>query len=530
MYQLVIRDATICDGTGTEPYQGDVALRGDRVAATGASGSLEGRELLHASGLVLAPGFIDTHSHSEWALLGDEPPRPKLLQGITTEILGQDGISVAPIPQAAGPDWEGALAGLLGPAPRTSTWPTVEEYCSALSGVPLPVNVAYLVPHGAVRMAGPGLEERRATPAELEAMAKAARAAFRAGAVGLSTGLIYPPCTYAAEEELVALSRVAGEHGSPVVVHLRSEGRQLLESIEEMLRVTAAGPSPLHISHFKLMGKLFQPKLGPALELVEEARARGQAVSADQYPYAAGSTVLTAVLPNWAHAGGAGQLLARLRDPAGREAIARYFTLGLDHWENRALTVGWENVVISQVRTPANRWTEGKHMAEIAAARGLDPVAAVLQLLVEEELAVTMITHYGGEEALGRIASRPWVMPCTDGIYGGRPHPRLWGALPRFFRRFVREEGVLGLSEAVRRATSLPAATFQLEGRGVIRPGAFADLVLLDPEAIADRSTYQEPELMPAGIHMVLVNGKVAAREGAPTGEYAGRVLRRALG
>lgn len=526
MYDWVIRASCVHDGSGRAPGPADVAVRGDRIAAVATPGSLAGDRVVDACGLVLTPGFIDPHSHSEWALLGEEPALPKLLQGITTEILGQDGISVAPIPPAAETDWQGALAGLLGRASRPATWPTVGAYLAALSQASLPVNAAYLVPHGALRMAGPGLEQRPATAAELEAMAAAARQAFQEGAVGLSSGLIYPPCTYAAEEELVTLSGVAGEFLAPLVVHLRSEGKDLLASIQEMLRVTA-GRSPLHISHLKLMGKTYASQLGPSLELLERSRERGQAVTADQYPYTAGSTMLAAVLPDWAHAGGAGQLLARLNDPAGREAIARYFTLGPEQWDNRAFTIGWESVVISRVRGESNRWMEGKHVAAIAAARGMDPVQAVLQLLAEEELAVTMITHYGGEEFLLRIAACPWVMPCTDGIYGGRPHPRLWGALPRFFRRFVREERVLGWAEAVRRATSFPAATFRLQGRGVIQPGAYADLVLLDPDHLCDRSTYEEPELAPAGIHAVWVNGRLAAKDGRATGEWGGRALLR---
>jgi N-acyl-D-amino-acid deacylase len=524
MYDWVIRASSVYDGSGRAPSPADVAIQGDRIAAVAAPGSLAGDRVVDGGGLALTPGFIDPHSHSEWALLLGNPPRPKLLQGITTEILGQDGISVAPIPPAAGTDWQGALSGLLGQSPHPATWPTVGAYLAALSQASLPVNAAYLVPHGALRMAGPGLEQRPATASELEAMAVSAREAFREGAVGLSTGLIYPPCTYAGETELVTLSGVAGEFSAPLVVHLRSEGKDLLASIQEMLRVTA-GRSPLHISHLKLMGKTFASQLGPALELLEKSRDRGQAITADQYPYTAGSTMLAAVLPDWAHAGGAGQLLARLNDPAGREAIARYFTLGPEEWDNRAFTIGWESVVISSVRGEANRWMEGKHVADIAVARGMDPVQAVLQLLVEEELAVTMITHYGGEEFLLRIASRPWVMPCTDGIYGGRPHPRLWGALPRFFRRFVREERVLGWAGAVRRATSLPAATFRLKGRGAIQPGFFADLVLLDPENLSDRSTYEEPELAPTGIHAVWVNGRLAVQDGRTTGEWGGRPL-----
>ncbi|HAI20489.1 MAG TPA: D-aminoacylase [Clostridiales bacterium UBA8153] len=526
MYDLVIRASLVYDGSGSAPGPADVAIKEDRIAAVAAPGSLAGDQVVDAYGLALTPGLIDPHSHSEWALLEGKPPLPKLLQGITTEILGQDGISVAPIPAAAAGDWQGALAGLLGQAPHPATWPTVGAYLAALARASLPVNAAYLVPHGALRMAGPGPEQRPATAGELEAMAGAARQAFREGAVGLSTGLIYPPCTYASEEELVMLAGVVGEFMAPLVVHLRSEGKDLLASVQEMLRVTI-GRSPLHISHLKLMGKTYASQLGPALELLERSRDRGHAITADQYPYTAGSTMLAAVLPEWAHAGGAGQLLARLHDPAQRETIARYFTLGPEQWDNRAFTIGWESIVISSVRRDSNRWMEGKHVAEIAAARGLDPVQAVLQLLAEEELAVTMITHYGGEDFLSHIASRSWVMPCTDGIYGGRPHPRLYGAFPRFFRRFVREEPVLGWAAAVRRATSLPAATFRLKGRGLIRPGCFADLVLFDPAKLSDRSTYEEPEQAPAGIYAVWVNGRLAVQEGRATGEWGGRALLR---
>jgi N-acyl-D-amino-acid deacylase len=219
--------------------------------------------------------------------------------------------------------------------------------------------------------------------------------------------------------------------------------------------------------------------------------------------------------------------LARLRDPGERGRIAHYFTLGPEVWENRALTVGWENIWVSQVQSAANKWVEGMSVAEAAARRGQDPVDTVLDLLVEEELAVTMITFYGAEAEASEIAARPWVMPCSDGIYGGKPHPRLWGAFPRFFRRFVRKERRVEMVEAVRRATSLPARTFGLVGRGVIAVGAWADLVLFDPELLGDRATYAEPELPPAGIEAVLVNGELVVESGRLTGAASGRVVRR---
>jgi N-acyl-D-amino-acid deacylase len=525
LLDIIIRGGTVYDGTGRGCARVDVGVQGESIACIGDLSEQEAGTIIDASQMTVTPGFIDTHSHSDLRLLHSPPPDTKLLQGVTTEVLGQDGLSVAPITSKDIPLFGRMLAGLLGEHEGDWPWRTTAEYLDALDRHGLPLNVGYLVPHGPIRTRFLGMEDRHAQGCEVEGMKAAIAEAFDQGGVGLSTGLIYPPCSYAGEDELAELCRIPAERGLPFVVHMRNEGMRILDSIDEMIRVARRSGVHLHISHLKVFGKSVWDKTGEVLETLARARHEGVRVTADQYPYSAGCTVLTAVLPTWTLAGGTEALLARLKDPATREELKRWFTMSEESWDNRASIVGWDNVVVTWVKSLANKPVEGKSITEIARMRGESTEDTVLNLLIEENLAVTQITFYGTEETITPFMQDPWVMICTDGIYGGRPHPRLHGSFPRFVGRYVRDAGLLGMAEAVRKMTSLPASTFRLQRRGLIKEGYAADIAVFDQGAVVDNATFEAPENPPTGVMWVLVNGHPVVEHGRYNGKTPGRAL-----
>ena len=507
MLDIVIKGGEVFDGLGRGPARVDVGIKGDRIVSIGDLSHEEAKKTIDATGKVVAPGFIDAHSHSDLRLLYGESPTVKITQGVTTEILGQDGLSVAPITQKDIPLYRKMLAGLLGDPDIDWDWRSVSDYLGRLNRHGMPLNAGYLVPHGPIRTMAMGMDDRHATRAELDAMHPALEEAIRQGGCGFSTGLIYPPCSYASTEELIDLCKVAARHDIAFIVHMRNEGYMIMDSVDEMLRVAKESGVHLHISHLKVFGQSVWGKTGEILEKLALARQAGARITADQYPYYAGCTVLTAVLPTWTLAGGTEALLARLQDKQVRAKLKEEFKLGEDIWDNRATSVGWENVVVSWVKSEKNKRFEGKNVVEIAEMRGQDPEDAVCDLLVEENLAVTQITFYGTEETIAPIMKDPWVMFCTDGIYGGKPHPRLYGSFPRILGKYVREEGLLSLGEAIRKMTSLPASTFRLPLIGTIKENFKADVTVFDPATIIDKATYDAPETESTGIQWVIVNG-----------------------
>jgi len=507
---LRIINGLVVDGMGGEPFPGGVGIRNGRIAVVGRSELPEAARTLDAQGGVIAPGFIDMHSHSDLRLLVGDPPTAKVAQGITTEVLGQDGLGVAPVTAQTAPVLAGLTPGLLGPLPLERwTWRSFADYLAELERADLPNNQLVLVSHGALRLLTVGPTDRPATPQELAEMQALLREALAAGAPGFSTGLIYPPAAYAPTEELLALTRVVAAHDGVFVVHLRDEGYRLLTALQEALTVCREAGCRLHISHLKAHGRASWHLLPRALEMLAAARASGLTITCDRYPYLAGSTVLSSVLPHWVLDGGPAACLHRLRNPAERSRIRQWFTYGPEVWNNQALGIGWENIVVSSVASHRNRWVQGLSVAEIAAERGVDPVDAVCDLLAEEELSVTMISHYGCEENLEAIYRLPYATVGSDGIFGGQPHPRLWGSYPRFFGRYVRDRGLLTLAEAVRRVSALPAEVLRLRDRGILAAGMAADIVVFDPARIRDRATYDAPEQPPAGISAVVVNGRL---------------------
>jgi N-acyl-D-amino-acid deacylase len=530
LHQVVLRGASVVDGTGAAARRADVAVDADRIAAV--LPTLRGHLEIDCGGLIVAPGFIDTHSHSDLYVFADPGLGMKVRQGVTTELLGQDGISVAPVRREHVAITRRLLAGLDGDPPEAGwDWTTVQDYLRSLEAARPTPDLAYLVPHGALRTFAMGPDDREPTGAELATMEAELARALAQGAYGLSTGLIYPPCCYAKTEELVALGRVLARSGDvPIVVHMRSESDAILEATDEMIGVATRSGCKLHISHFKIAGRYNAPKADALLARIAAAQARGVRITCDQYPYAAGSTLLGAILPPWAHDGGADMTIKRLGDPSVRARMRAEMLEEHDcAWDNFWKWTGPSGITISQI--PSGRRQELLGKSLLAAAREVghaDPLEMALDLLRDEALGVGMVSHSQDEAIVDRFLTLPFVNVCTDALLGGRPHPRAYGTYPRLLGRYVRERQVLTVEEAVRKMTSQAARAFGFHDVGVVAPGMRANLVAFDPLTVIDTATFQEPIAYPVGIEHVLVGGRQVVARGELRRELSsGQVMRR---
>ncbi|MGP4081565.1 N-acyl-D-amino-acid deacylase family protein [Pseudalkalibacillus sp. R45] len=524
MYDLIIKGGKVFDGTGNPWTNYDIGIKEGVIEKLGNLSGEKAAVEIRADGLAVTPGFIDTHVHSDLLCTKPEIHKIKVLQGVTTELFGQDGISVAPVSEETKPLWQKQLKGLNGDIGDWQ-WETVEEYLDFLERSTIAGNATYLVPHGAVRTLVMGFEGRTATKDEMEQMRNLVEEGMKQGAVGVSSGLVYPPNVFSDKEELIAICKGAAKYDGCFVVHIRNESNLSLEALDEVIDVARQSGVRLHVSHFKVAGKINRDKFEKALEKMDAGRREGIEITFDQYPYTAGSTVFHAILPPWMHSGGTEEMIERLKDPAIRKRIKEDLANKVDY-ENWAYNCGWENITITAVSTEQNRWVEGKNMVEIAKARDVEPAEAAFDLLIEENAGVTMIVHWGNEEDVIFGMRHPLQIVGSDGIFGGKPHPRLYGTYPRVLGRFVREKQALTLEEAIRRMTGAPAQLLRLKDRGIIREGYAADLVVFNPDTVIDNATYDEPLKEPEGIEHVIVNGAVAVKDGIFTGETAGKVIR----
>lgn len=521
MLDLLLKNGVIVDGSGEPRFTGDVGVKDGLITSLGEVDD-DAKEVLDVSGCVVSPGFIDTHSHSDLFLIHEPSALPKIMQGITTEIVGQDGLGEAPIRPELVEEWRRYLSGLNGDPPIDWSWESMKGYLDALESARTSVNVVSLVGHGNLRLLAVGMEDRKPTADELDEMKRLLRESLSDGAIGMSTGLIYAPCVYADTSELTELCKVVAEYSGVFVVHMRNEGDELLESIDEVMTITRGSGVHTHISHFKASGERNWEKSKDALSKLDEAVQEGLDVSYDQYPYTAGSTFLSSLLPIWVHDGGVDKLLERLNDPEIRDRIRTEYGERIEGGR----TTGWDRVLVTYVETEANKTIEGNSLEEIGVKRGQPPVDALMDIVLEERNMASMASFSMSENDVERIMSHQLGMICTDGLLLGKPHPRAYGAFPRVLGRYVRERGVQSLEEAVRRMTSYPSRIFNLGKRGVIRENFIADLVVFLPDKIIDTSTYEAPRKHPEGVKHVIVAGKVAVRNGEYSGERNGEVIR----
>lgn len=489
-YDFLIRGGTVIDGSGRPGLVADVGIQGDRIVAVGALAG-DAKQTIDAAERAIAPGFIDVHSRDDFALLDRPLCDFKLMQGVTTEVIGNCGFGAAPASTAYKDFLRSFGALLFGPLGDFS-WEATDEFYHALEASPASLNVAALIPHAAVRYAVLGAKNRAPSSQELARMQELVREGMEAGAVGLSTGLFYIPGAYAKTEEVIALAQVVAEYGGLYATHMRDEADHLLDSINETLRIGEAAGVPVQTSHHKAMGRKNWGKVVESLALVEQARARGIDATSDAYPYTAGSTALSALVQ-----GGA-----------------------LEH-------VTPADVLIAS--TPHRHEYEGKTLEDMCRLTGKPLQETVAELLAQEGEGIVAVIFAMDEADVRRVLAHPTTMIGSDGIPSleGKPHPRLYGTFARVLGTYAREERLLSLEDAVFRMTGLPAQKFRLTDRGLIREGAYADLVVFDPQVIAEAGTYQEPRRYPPGIDYVVVNGKVTADHGRHTGERNGRMLRR---
>jgi N-acyl-D-amino-acid deacylase len=524
---VLLSGGRVIDGAGNPWFRADVGVRGGRVVAVGRTDEPAGR-VIDADGLVVCPGFIDMHTHSDIQLLAHPAHEAKVHQGVTLDVIGQDGLAYAPVTDEVLTHLRVQLAGWNDDPPGFDwSWRSVAEYLDRFERQRVAINVAYLVPHGTVRMVAMGLDDRGPSDSELIEMKRLVRAGLDEGAVGISTGLTYAPCMYASDDELVELCSVLRETGGYYTPHHRNYGLHALEAYRDCIEVVRRAGVPLHYAHAHLGFEVNRGKAPELLALIDAARAEGIDVTMDTYPYLAGATYLHAYLPGWVHAGGPEAAIERLRDPALRERIrVELEETGSDGFHD--VPIDWAAIVISGVRREGNRRFVGQSVADAASAVGEAPADFYCELLADEELGAASIAHIGNEENVRTIMTHPAHMAGSDGILvGERPHPRSFGTFPRYLGVYVRELGILTWEQAIRKMTSLPAQRLGLPDRGLVRPGMAADLVCFDPETVRDAATYEEPQQLPVGIPYVAVNGRLVVDGGRHTGDLPGRALRR---
>lgn len=524
MLDILIKNGKVFDGTRNPYTWQDIGIKDGKIVSVKRNLNMEATTVIDATGLAVSPGFIDPHVHSDLLITKPEIHAIKVKKGVTTELLGQDGISVAPVTSATKPLWQAQLKGLNGDI-GDWPWESVASYLHYLSETKSLTNAAFLVPHGNIRTMVMGFENRFATEEERIAMRKLAEQGMEEGAVGFSSGLVYPPNSFSDTAELIEICKGVAKYDGCFVVHMRNESHNILIAVEEMLEVARESGVRLHISHFKVMGLRNRALFAEVLAKMEVAREEGIEVTFDQYPYTAGSTVFHAILPPWVHDGGTEKMLARLRDHEEREKIKADFLTNLDY-ENWVYNCGWKNIVLSSIGADDYKEYEGKSVQDIAAMVGQEEADLAFDLLLKANGDVTMIGHWGVEEDITKAMQSPYHMVGSDSIFGGKPHPRLSGTQPRILGRYVRELNVLTLEEAIHHMTGAPAQLLRLKDRGLIQEGYWADIVIFDPARIADHATYALPLEEPQGIEYVLVNGLVCVEHGECNLALNGQIIK----
>ncbi len=520
-YDLVIKNGRIVDGTGNPWYRADVGIVGNTVKSIGRIDQASARTI-DAAEHIVAPGFIDIHSHSDFPLLIDPKAQSKIRQGVTTEVIGMCGESAAPM-NAAVQQYRTAYNRSSVPDDFAYDWSSMESYMQRLDRQGVALNVVPVIGHGTMRQNVLGYESRKPSAAELESMKQLLREAMEEGAWGMSTGLIYPPSAYGKQPEITALAKVLADYDGIYFSHIRNEGEKLLEAVTEACEIGKDGGTSVQIAHFKAKGKPYWGRTSESLGLVEKYRGMGVEVTFDQYPYIASSTNLTAILPHWSQEGGAQQLLEYLQDSSMREKMAKELRFSFD----------WSEIMVANAKN--NPQYNGKHIAQVAEMMAKEPPAAFFDLLVMENTQVPSVMFLLNEEDVRRVMQSPYGMVGSDGsaiapegIWANNvPHPRFYGTFPRVLGHYVRELRIVSLQEAVRKMTGAPAQKLRLPDRGLLKEGYKADISIFDPMKVSDVATFADPQRYPLGIPYVIVNGTVVVDNGEHTGALPGKALRK---
>ena len=527
-YDLVIRRGVIYDGSGAAPQQGDVAITGDRIVYVGPDAPGKGKEEFDAKGRAIAPGFINMLAHPEESLLVDGRALSDLRQGVTLEVMGE--ISMGPLNERMKKQLRAGQVDLK----YEVDWTTLGEYLDGLAKRGIAPNIASFVSAGTVRSYVLGEDDVQPDAAQLSQMRALVAQAMEEGALGITTALIYNPMTYAKTDELVALAAESGRCGGIYTAHMRSEGDRLLEAIDETIDIARRSGAPAHFYHLKVAGRQNWGKLDAVVAKVDAARTAGTRITSDMYTYPAGATGLDAAMPPWVQEGGLGKWIERLQDPAVRERVAAEMRNPASTWENLGQAAGPEGMLFLQFKNPALKPLTGKTLAEVAKLRGQTPEETMMSLVVEDGTRVGVAYFLMSEDNIRRQIALPWVSFGSD-AEGAAPegeflksstHPRAYGNFARLLAKYVREEQIITLQEAVRKLSGLPASVLSLTDRGLLKPGHYADVVVFDPAAVQDHSTFQDPHQLSTGVDDVWVNGIRALQDGEATRQWSGRVVR----
>jgi len=529
-HDLILRGGTIYDGSGGEPFVGDVAIDGDTIAGLGDLGNAEAATEIDVSGLAVAPGFVNMMSWANESLIEDGRSQSNIRQGVTLEVMGE-GNSMGPLNDAMKEE----MVRLQSDIRYDIEWTTLEEYLQFLVGRGISPNVASFIGTATPRQYVIGHEDREPTPEELEAMRALVRDAMEDGALGVASSLMYPPGLFAKTDELIALSEVAAEHGGMYISHMRDEGAQMIEAIEELLTIAREANIRAEIYHLKSSGQPNWHLFDKAVQMVEDARAEGMEITADVYTYPAGATGLNVTVPPWVQEGGFDASIERMKDPAIRAQIIEEMNTPSDEWENMFLMSGTpDNILLVNFKNEALKPLTGKTVTEVAAMRGTSPEETIMDLIVEDGSRVGTVYFTQSEDIVRRAVSLPWVSFNSDeaslapeGVFlQSNPHPRAYGSFARVLAKYVREEKVITLADAIRKLAALPAHNLRIERRGELRQGHYADVVVFDPETIQDHATFVEPHQYATGMVHVFVNGEQVLKDGEHTGATPGRVVR----
>ena len=529
-YDLILRDGTVYDGSGAVPVVADVAITADRIAAVGDLDEVRGRRELDVSGLAVAPGFINMLSWATESLIEDGRGMSDVLQGVTLEVMGE-GSSMGPLSEAMKEEMRREQGDLT----YEIEWTTLGEYLDYLVERGVAVNVASFLGAATPRVHVLGHADRAPTAEELERMRELTREAMEEGAMGVASALIYAPGFYADTPELIALAEVAARYGGMYISHMRSEGNAIQQAFDEFLSIARTAGIRSEIYHLKAAGQANWPQMDRLIARIEAARAEGLEITADMYTYTAGATGLDAAMPPWVQEGGLDAWIERLRDPEIRRRVAREMVVPTTEWENLYLAAGSaENLLLVGFKNDELKHLTGKTLAEVAAERGQSPEEAAMDLVIEDNSRVGTVYFLMSEDNVRKQVALPWVSfcsdagaPATEGVFLlSNPHPRAYGNFARLLGRYVREEGIIPLEEAIRKLTGLPAGNLRIADRGRLAGGYFADVVVFDAETIADHATFAEPHRYATGMVHVFVNGVQVVREGEHTGATPGRVVR----